>query len=137
MSPPPSLSTSARSDAFILVSRKARSGVAHRFRAALPPSSCWRKLGAFSGPGYMVAVGYMDPGNWATGIAAGSSFGYQLLCVVLLSNFMAMLLQGLAVKLGIVTGLDLAQACGQRYGAKTRLFLWVLCEIAIIACDLA
>jgi manganese transport protein len=137
MPSPPSISTIARSDALTLGSRKARQGVAHRVRAARPSSSFWRKLVTFCGPGYMVAVGYMDPGNWATGIAAGSSFGYQLLCVVLLSNFMAMLLQGLAVKLGIVTGLDLAQACRQRYGAKTRLFLWVLCEIAIIACDLA
>ncbi len=92
---------------------------------------------AFSGPGYLVAVGYMDPGNWATGLGGGSAFGYQLLCVIVLSNLMAMFLQSLAIKLGIVTGLDLAHACRARYGNATRLFLWILCEIAIIACDLA
>ena len=71
----------------------------------------WRKFGAFAGPGYLVAVGYMDPGNWATDLAGGSAFGYTLLSVILLSNMMAMVLQALAAKLGIVTGLDLAQAC--------------------------
>ncbi|KQN92175.1 manganese transporter [Sphingomonas sp. Leaf67] len=97
----------------------------------------WRKLGAFAGPGYMVAVGYMDPGNWATDIAGGSAFGYTLLSVVLLSNIMAMVLQSLSAKLGIVTGLDLAQACREYYPAPTRWVLWALCELAIIACDLA
>jgi manganese transport protein len=97
----------------------------------------WKKLAAFTGPGYLVAVGYMDPGNWATGIAAGSAFGYSLLSVVLLSNMMAMLLQALSARLGIVTGLDLAQACGERYSHAVRVALWLLCEIAIIACDLA
>src|SRR5271170_5331368 len=80
----------------------------------------WRKLLAFAGPGYLVAVGYMDPGNWATDLAGGSAFGYTLLSVVLLSNLMAMLLQSLSAKLGIVTGMDLAQACRQAYGPKTR-----------------
>ncbi|HUD94853.1 Nramp family divalent metal transporter [Sphingobium sp.] len=97
----------------------------------------WRKLGAFAGPGYLVAVGYMDPGNWATDIAGGSSFGYTLLSVILFSNLMAMLLQSLAAKLGIVTGLDLAQACRQQYSKPVRIMLWILCEIAIAACDLA
>ncbi|MDM0032341.1 Nramp family divalent metal transporter [Variovorax sp. J22P271] len=97
----------------------------------------WRKLAAFAGPGYLVAVGYMDPGNWATGIAGGSAFGYTLLSVVLLSSLMAMLLQSLSAKLGIVAGLDLAQACRVHYSAPTRVALWILCEIAIAACDLA
>ncbi|MGK2909053.1 MAG: Nramp family divalent metal transporter, partial [Sphingobium sp.] len=97
----------------------------------------WRKLAAFAGPGYLVAVGYMDPGNWATDIAGGSAFGYTLLSVILLSNLMAMLLQSLSAKLGIVTGLDLAQACRAHYGRATRIMLWIMCEIAIVACDLA
>ena len=97
----------------------------------------WRKFGAFAGPGYLVAVGYMDPGNWATDLAGGSAFGYTLLSVILLSNIMAMVLQALAAKLGIVTGLDLAQACREQYSAPVRLALWLLCELAIIACDLA
>lgn len=97
----------------------------------------WRKMGAFAGPGYLVAVGYMDPGNWATDLAGGSAFGYTLLSVILLSNMMAMVLQALAAKLGIVTGLDLAQACRAHYRPPVRIALWVLCEIAIIACDLA
>jgi manganese transport protein len=97
----------------------------------------WRKLGAFAGPGYLVAVGYMDPGNWATDLAGGSAFGYSLLSVVLLSNFMAMILQALAAKLGIVTGLDLAQACREHYPPAVRIPLWLLCELAIVACDLA
>lgn len=103
----------------------------------IPSGSFWRKLFAFSGPGYLVAVGYMDPGNWATGLAGGAAFGYQLLSVIVLANLAAMFLQVLAAKLGIVTGLDLAQACRHHYGRGTRLFLWVLCEVAIIACDLA
>ena len=109
---------------------------AHR-SVRIPVASFWRKLFAFSGPGYLVAVGYMDPGNWATGIAGGSAFGYRLLSVIVLANLMAMFLQRLAARLGIVTGLDLAQACRQRYGAATRMLLWLLCELAIVACDLA
>jgi len=92
---------------------------------------------AFAGPGYMVAVGYMDPGNWATDLAGGARFGYTLLSVVLLSNLMAMLLQALAVKLGIATGRDLAQACRDHYSRPVSFMLWVFCEIAIAACDLA
>src|SRR5213594_134602 len=99
--------------------------------------SFWRKMLAFSGPGYLVAVGYMDPGNWATDLAGGSAFGYSLLSVILISNLMAILLQGLAAKLGIATGRDLAQACRDHYSRPVSLFLWVLCEIAIAACDLA
>ena len=99
--------------------------------------SVWRKALAFAGPGYMVAVGYMDPGNWATDLAGGARFGYTLLSVVLLSNLMAILLQSLAVKLGLVTGRDLAQACRDHYPRPVSFVLWVLCEIAIAACDLA
>ena len=97
----------------------------------------WRKLLAFSGPGYMVAVGYMDPGNWATDLAGGSRFGYTLLSVIMLSNLMAILLQSLALRLGIVTGRDLAQACRDHFHPKVSFALWILCEIAIVACDLA
>ncbi|WP_082441621.1 Nramp family divalent metal transporter [Sphingomonas sp. Leaf33] len=97
----------------------------------------WRRLGAFMGPGYLVAVGYMDPGNWATDIAGGSAFGYTLLSVILLSNIMAMVLQALSAKLGIIGGMDLAQACRARYPRPVNLALWILCELAIVACDLA
>src|SRR5438309_3017883 len=100
-------------------------------------SSWWRKVLAFAGPGYLVAVGYMDPGNWATDLAGGSAFGYTLLSVILVSNLMAILLQGLAAKLGIVTGRDLAQACRDHYSRPATLALWLLCEVAIAACDLA
>ena len=92
---------------------------------------------AFAGPGYLVAVGYMDPGNWATDLAGGAKFGYALLSVILMSNLMAVLLQGLASKLGIVTGRDLAQACRDHYSKPAGFVLWVICEIAIAACDLA
>lgn len=97
----------------------------------------WRKLAAFAGPGLMVAVGYMDPGNWATDLAGGARYGYTLLSVILLSNLMAMLLQHLSLKLGIVTGRDLAMACRDHYSRPVGYILWVLCEIAISACDLA
>jgi manganese transport protein len=100
-------------------------------------ASFWRKLLAFSGPGFLVAVGYMDPGNWATDIAGGAQFGYSLLCVIMISNLMAILLQHLCIKLGIATGRDLAQACRDHYARPTVWFLWVLCELAIAACDLA
>src|SRR5881394_1347259 len=102
-----------------------------------PGASFWRKMLAFAGPGFLVAVGYMDPGNWATDLAGGAQFGYTLLSVILLSNLMAVLLQGLASKLGIVTGRDLAQACRDHYSRGTNIALWLLCEIAIAACDLA
>ena len=92
---------------------------------------------AYAGPGYLVSVGYMDPGNWATDIAGGSKFGYTLLSVILISNLMAILLQSLCVRLGVVTGRDLAQACRDYYSRPVSIALWILCEIAIVACDLA
>ena len=100
-------------------------------------ASFWRRFRAYWGPGLLVAVGYMDPGNWATDLAGGARFGYTLLSVVLISNLFAMLLQHLAAKLGIVTGRDLAQACRDHYSRPVALGLWVLCEVAIAACDLA
>jgi manganese transport protein len=103
----------------------------------VPTGSFWKKMLAFAGPGYLVAVGYMDPGNWATDLAGGAKFGYTLLSVIMLSNLMAILLQALSARLGIVSGRDLAQACRDHYSRPTTLFLWVLCEIAIAACDLA
>lgn len=104
----------------------------------VPASGHWlRRLFAFAGPGYMVSVGYMDPGNWATDIAGGSKFGYTLLSVILLSNLMAILLQALAARLGIAAGLDLAQACRASYSRPVNFMLWLVCEAAIIACDLA
>src|SRR4051812_32236702 len=89
------------------------------------------------GPGVLVAVGYMDPGNWATDIGAGSNYGYDLLALVLTASIMAMLLQGLAVRLGIATGQDLAHACRSHYSRPVTLVLWALCQVAIIACDMA
>jgi manganese transport protein len=103
----------------------------------VPDSGFWRKLFAFAGPGYLVAVGYMDPGNWATDLAGGARFGYTLLSVIVISNFMAILLQALAARLGIASGRDLAQACRDSYSKPVVFVLWVLCEIAIAACDLA
>jgi len=97
----------------------------------------WRKLFAFAGPGYLVAVGYMDPGNWATDLAGGARFGYSLLSVIMISNLMAILLQALALRLGIASGRDLAQACRDHYSRPVTIILWLLCEIAIAACDLA
>src|SRR2546422_11774865 len=121
---------------------RARAGIhptlpeAYRTIPVAPGSSWLRKAFAFAGPGYLVAVGYMDPGNWATDLGGGSKFGYTLLSVVLLSSLMAMLLQALSAKLGIVTGRDLAQACRESYSRPVAIFLWVICEIAIAACDL-
>src|ERR1700694_5171196 len=109
----------------------------HRTIPFLAGASRLKKLLAFAGPGYLVAVGYMDPGNWATDLAGGSKFGYSLLSVILLSNLMAMFLQALSAKLGIASGRDLAQACRENYSRPTAMFLWVICEIAIAACDLA
>lgn len=100
-------------------------------------ASFYKKMMAFTGPGYLIAVGYMDPGNWATGIAAGSKFGYLLLSVVLLSTLFAIFLQGLSAKLGIATGRDLAQACRDHYLPFISILLWITCELAIMACDLA
>ncbi|WP_174279033.1 Nramp family divalent metal transporter [Sphingomonas bacterium] len=117
-SPPPSLADSFRT-------------------VAVPTGAGWRRWFAFAGPGFLVAVGYMDPGNWATDIAGGSAFGYALLSVVLLSNLMAIVLQALCVRLGIASGMDLAQACRARYSRGTAIGLWLLAEVAIVACDLA
>jgi manganese transport protein len=109
----------------------------HRSILVPTTASFWRKLFAFSGPGFLIAVGYMDPGNWATDLAGGAQFGYTLLSIVMLSNLMAILLQHLSIKLGIATGRDLAQACRDHYSIPTVWFLWIICEIAIAACDLA
>jgi manganese transport protein len=109
----------------------------HRSVAVPKSATLFRKLLAFSGPGYLISVGYMDPGNWATDIAGGSAFGYSLLSVIVLSNLLAMLLQGLSAKLAIVTGRDLAQACREHYSPPVATALWVLSELGICACDLA
>ena len=109
----------------------------HRTVVIPPARNWWRRLFAFAGPAYLVSVGYMDPGNWATDLAGGSRFGYQLVWVLLMSNLMAVLLQTLSARLGVVTGKDLAQACRDYYPTWVAIPLWVLCEIAIVACDLA
>jgi manganese transport protein len=150
MSPtfPPQLEPEAATSA---ESNSAASSASGKIRAATLPSlpeahrsipishtASWiRKILAFAGPGYLVAVGYMDPGNWATDIGGGSKFGYALLSVILISNLMAMFLQALSAKLGIATGRDLAQACREHYSRRTSIALWIVCEIAIAACDLA
>src|SRR2546428_3476388 len=103
----------------------------------LPAGSWIRRMFAFAGPAYLVSVGYMDPGNWATDLAGGARFGYQLVWVLLMSNLMAVLLQTLSARLGVVTGKDLAQACRDFYPRSLVIPLWLLCEVAIIACDLA
>src|SRR5213595_2323903 len=109
----------------------------HRSLVVPVSASFVRKLLAFAGPGFLVAVGYMDPGNWATDLAGGSKYNYALLSVIMLSNLMAILLQSLSLKLGIATGRDLAQACRDHYSRPVSFFLWVICELAIAACDLA
>src|SRR5512143_1458543 len=100
-------------------------------------ASLWRRMFAFAGPAYLVSVGYMDPGNWATDLEGGARFGYTLLWVLVMSNLMAILLQTLSPRLGIVSGRDLAQACRETYPRPVSMALWVLCEIAVAACDLA
>lgn len=100
-------------------------------------ASSWKKFMAYVGPGLLVAVGYMDPGNWATDIAGGAQFGYTLLSVILISNLFAIVLQYLSVKLGIVAERDLAQACKDHFHPSVNFILWIFCEIAIAACDLA
>ncbi len=109
----------------------------HRSVLISPQASFFRKLLAFAGPGFLVAVGYMDPGNWATDLAGGSKYNYALLSVIMISNLMAILLQALSLKLGIVTGRDLAQACRDHYSRPVSFALWIVCELAIAACDLA
>jgi manganese transport protein len=109
----------------------------HRSVAVTRHASWVRRFLSFAGPGYLVSVGYMDPGNWATDLAGGAKFGYALIWVILLSNLMAIFLQILCVRLGIAGGRDLAQACRERYSKPVSIILWILCEIAIVACDLA
>ena len=109
----------------------------HRSLVVPPSASFVRKLLAFAGPGFLVAVGYMDPGNWATDLAGGSKYNYSLLTVIMMSNLMAILLQALSLKLGIVTGRDLAQACRDHFSRPVSFALWFICELAIAACDLA
>jgi manganese transport protein len=109
----------------------------HKSIAIPAGAGFWRKFFAFAGPGYLVAVGYMDPGNWATDLEGGARYGYTLLSVIMISNLMAILLQALAARLGIASGRDLAQACRDSYSRPTTIVLWLLCEIAIAACDLA
>jgi manganese transport protein len=109
----------------------------HRSLSIPHSASFARKLLAFAGPGFLVAVGYMDPGNWATDLAGGSRYSYTLLSVIMLSNFMAILLQALAIKLGVATGRDLAQACREHFSRPVSILLWIFAEVAIAACDLA
>ncbi len=109
----------------------------HRSLVVPRNAGFFRKLFAFAGPGFLVAVGYMDPGNWATDLAGGSKYNFALLSVIMISNLMAILLQALSLKLGIVTGRDLAQACRDHYSKPVSFVLWVICELAIAACDLA
>jgi manganese transport protein len=120
-------------------SQPVRPSLSEVHRSLVIPSSAsfFRKLFAFAGPGFLVAVGYMDPGNWATDLAGGSKYNFALLSVVMMSNLMAILLQALSLKLGIATGRDLAQACRDHYSRPVSFLLWVICEFAIAACDLA
>lgn len=117
--------------------RKSRSLEEVHRTVRIPPSKWWRRLFAFAGPAYLVSVGYMDPGNWATDIQGGSQFGYSLIWVLLMSNAMAVLLQTLSARLGLIAGRDLAQACRDDYPFFVNIILYILCEIAIAACDLA
>src|SRR6476619_4414481 len=126
-----------RSDGWRLPRGEASLRVVHGSIPIAYDAGFWRKFFAFAGPGYLVAVGSMDPGNWATDLAGGARDGYTLLIVIMLSNLMAILLQALAARLGIVSGRDLAQACRDHYSRPATLVLWLLCEVAIAACDLA
>src|SRR6516165_2263137 len=137
-----SLTAESATDSFATVNRSRFAAIpslpeAHRTIPVASGAHWFRKMLAFAGPGYLVAVGYMDPGNWATDLGGGSKFGYTLLSVVLISNLLAMFLQALSAKLGIATGRDLAQACRDHYSRRMSMFLWAACELAIAACDLA
>ena len=133
----PQSSDTARENGWSKPAGQASLNEVHRSILVPVTASFWRKLFAFSGPGFLIAVGYMDPGNWATDLQGGAQFGYTLLSVVMISNLMAILLQHLSIKLGVATGRDLAQACRDHYSTPTVWFLWIGCEIAIAACDLA
>ena len=111
-------------------------GDVYRSVPVVRTASFWRKLAAFAGPGYLVAVGYMDPGNWATSLAGGSAYGYTLLSVIMLSNLMAIFLQALSARLGIVTGRNLAEMCRQQFPGPVVLAMWVVSEIAAMATEL-
>src|SRR3954465_3269348 len=131
---PPSLT-----DQTIEFGRQSLPSLPEVYRSVVVPNAggFLRKLLAFMGPGYLVAVGYMDPGNWATSLAGGSAFGYTLLAVALTSSLMAILLQALCARIGVATGRDLAQLCRERFPRPVNLALWLLAEIAICATDLA
>jgi len=137
MNQPDRISESSPNTAWRKPAGQASLAEVHRSILVPVTASFWRKLFAFSGPGFLIAVGYMDPGNWATDLQGGAQFGYTLLSVVMISNLMAILLQHLSIKLGVATGRDLAQACRDHYSTPTVWFLWIGCEIAIAACDLA
>jgi manganese transport protein len=137
--PPAPEAQTARARAAGVIPGALQPSLPEAYRSVSVPAgaSFLRRMMAFAGPGYLIAVGYMDPGNWATDVAGGSRFGYTLLSVVLLSSLMAMFLQALCVKLGVATGRDLAQACREHYSKRTAIALWLGGEIAIVACDLA
>src|SRR5476651_353875 len=134
---PPQTDTSAKPRGWRLTSSELSLPEVHGSIGIPEGAGFWRNMLAFAGPGYLVAVGYMDPGNWATDLAGGARYGYTLLSVIVISNFMAILLQALAARLGIASGRDLAQACRDSYSRTTTIFLWLVCEVAIAACDLA
>ena len=133
------MSQSAPESSSIWLRSRGEPSLADVFRSVsvAPSSSSWRKFLTFLGPGYLVAVGYMDPGNWATSLAGGAQFGYTLLVVALVSNIMAVVLQSLCARLAVATGRDLAQACRDAYPRSVGYLLWFACELAIVACDLA
>ena len=139
MPPPPAVALNPSTDPKLGHPHSHRPSLGQSHRSIVVPSGAtfWRKMAAFAGPGYLIAVGYMDPGNWATDLAGGSAYGYALLSVILFSSLLAMVLQALAAKLGIATGMDLAQACRATYSPRVNIALWFMCELAIVACDLA
>jgi manganese transport protein len=140
MTPPPANSTPAQAESEDFQWYRAAPSLPEVFRSIAVPAVAgrfWRKMGAFAGPGYLIAVGYVDPGNWATDLAGGAKYGYALLSVIVLSNFLAIFLQTLSLRLGIASGRDLAQLCRDRFSLPIAVGLWISCELAIIACDLA
>jgi len=140
MTPPPPDASPARADPADFPSYRTAPSLPEAFRSISIPAVSgrfWRKMGAFAGPGYLIAVGYVDPGNWATDLAGGAKYGYALLSVIALSNLLAIFLQTLSLRLGIASERDLAQLCRDRFSLPTAMSLWISCEIAIVACDLA